>query len=106
MWVEDSNQVNFVVNSTNAGANDVNTHNQWKIVASGVKTHDTKMPSPTNENTTYPTIVYNYVLERHSGSHCASLLAPAFGEYHVNWDESRDFRKSLHVVLFLISSII
>ncbi|XP_001862562.2 neuronal acetylcholine receptor subunit beta-3 [Culex quinquefasciatus] len=85
MWVEDSNQVNFVVNSTNAGANDVNTHNQWKIVASGVKTHDTKMPSPTNENTTYPTIVYNYVLERHSGSHCASLLAPAFAIISINF---------------------
>ncbi|XP_055550908.1 neuronal acetylcholine receptor subunit beta-3-like [Wyeomyia smithii] len=81
MWAEHSNEVDFIVNGTSFGSEDTNTHNEWKILSMSVQKHQSPLPE---KNTTYPSLIYNYILERHSGSHCAVVLTPAFVMLAIN----------------------
>ncbi|XP_058447013.1 neuronal acetylcholine receptor subunit alpha-6-like [Malaya genurostris] len=74
MWAEHSNEVDFLANGTSLGSDETNSHNEWNILSTNVQKHDT----PLRDNQTYPSVLFNYVLERHSGSHCAIVLTPAF----------------------------
>ncbi|XP_058819507.1 neuronal acetylcholine receptor subunit beta-3-like [Topomyia yanbarensis] len=75
MWAEHSNEVDFIANGTSLGSEDTNSHNEWNIVSTAVQKHESPLADSSN---TYPSVIFNYILERHSGSHCAIILTPAF----------------------------
>lgn len=78
MWAEYANEVDFTADGMSFISNQTNSHNQWIITATNVSKHTD--PSDINGTTIYPSVVYNFILERHSGVHCAIILTPAFGK--------------------------
>lgn len=76
MWAEYANEVDFTADGMSFISNQTNSHNQWIITATNVSKHTD--PSDINGTTIYPSVVYNFILERHSGIHCAIILTPAF----------------------------
>ncbi|XP_062704739.1 neuronal acetylcholine receptor subunit alpha-2-like [Aedes albopictus] len=76
MWAEYANEVDFTADGMSFISNQTNSHNQWIITATNVSKHTD--PSDINGTTIYPSVVYNFILERHSGVHCAIILTPAF----------------------------
>ncbi|XP_053691843.1 acetylcholine receptor subunit alpha-like [Sabethes cyaneus] len=81
MWAEHSKEIDFVANETSFASEETNSHNEWKILSMSVQKYDSPLPE---KNTTYPSLIYNYILERHSGSHCAVVLTPAFVMVAIN----------------------
>lgn len=79
MWAEYSNEVDFTADGMSFISNQTNSHNEWLIVATNFTKHETDTTDG-NDTTKYPSVVYNFVLERHSGVHCAIILTPAFGK--------------------------
>ncbi|EAT43657.1 AAEL004923-PA [Aedes aegypti] len=77
MWAEYSNEVDFTADGMSFISNQTNSHNEWLIVATNFTKHETDTTDG-NDTTKYPSVVYNFVLERHSGVHCAIILTPAF----------------------------
>ncbi|XP_062551144.1 neuronal acetylcholine receptor subunit alpha-4-like [Armigeres subalbatus] len=77
MWAEYSKEVDFTADGISFISNQTNSHNEWLIVMTNVSKHES-ITADDNDTSTYPSVVYNFVLERHSGVHCAIILTPAF----------------------------
>ncbi|XP_055599760.1 acetylcholine receptor subunit alpha-like [Uranotaenia lowii] len=78
MWAETGNQVDLSSNGTSYGTGTTNVHNQWMIKKMKAEHHRSTMIDSSNRTTTYPTLVFNYLLERHSGTYWAMFITPAF----------------------------
>ncbi|XP_055639912.1 neuronal acetylcholine receptor subunit beta-3-like [Toxorhynchites rutilus septentrionalis] len=77
MWSEYSKEVNLLQNGSSLASDETNTHNQWKILSVATGRQEAVVISKT-ETLTYPSLIFRYILERHSGSHCAMILTPVF----------------------------
>lgn len=80
MWAEYSKEVDFTADGISFISNLTNSHNEWLIISTNASKHESITLEGNDSSTMYPSVVYNFVLERHSGAHCAVILTPAFGK--------------------------
>ncbi|KAL9706350.1 hypothetical protein quinque_009868 [Culex quinquefasciatus] len=71
-WMEHSDEVDFHSRVSYLWSHQTNANTQWRIVSSKVS----KQTFAGKGNVTYPTLVYDYVIERHSSFHLAALFTP------------------------------
>ncbi|XP_058816638.1 neuronal acetylcholine receptor subunit alpha-5-like [Topomyia yanbarensis] len=71
-WMESSSEVDFHSSVSWLGSSQTNAHIQWRVVSAKVS----REPLKSKDNQTYPVLIYDYVIERHSSFHLAALLTP------------------------------
>ena len=78
MWVDSSNKVKFTPITATLGDTETNSTSQWKIRKmswENAKSNNSPDRAP------HPIIIYNFIIERHSGIHSVFIITPAFGNY-------------------------
>ncbi|XP_062551147.1 neuronal acetylcholine receptor subunit alpha-5-like isoform X2 [Armigeres subalbatus] len=70
-WMEHAGEVDYQTRFACLGSEQSNMHTQWRVVSA-----KNSKKEATFNNATYPTLIYDYILERHSGFHLAGMLTP------------------------------
>lgn len=70
-WMEHAGEVDYHTRFACLGSEQSNLHTQWRVVSAKKIKKEISY-----NNVTYPTLMYDYVLERHSGIHLAGILTP------------------------------
>ncbi|XP_065089003.1 neuronal acetylcholine receptor subunit alpha-5-like [Ochlerotatus camptorhynchus] len=72
-WMEHAGEVDYHTRFASVGSVQSNQNTQWQVVSSKHSRNAT-----IHNNVTYPTLVYDYILERHSSFHVVGMLTPIF----------------------------
>lgn len=70
-WMEHAGEVDYHTRFACLGSEQSNMHTTWRVVSAKKLKKEI-----TYNNVTYPTLMYDYILERHSGIHLAGILTP------------------------------
>lgn len=68
-------ELNYVAAKSTVKSKEAAQHSQWKIVATFFRKNEGKYAS--SPNMTYPSMIYTFLIERHSAFHIATTFVPA-----------------------------
>ncbi|XP_055550907.1 neuronal acetylcholine receptor subunit alpha-5-like isoform X2 [Wyeomyia smithii] len=74
-WMESANEVDFHTTISWLGSAQSNTHIQWRVISAKASKQSV---NSSDDNHTYPVLIYDYIIERHSNFHMATVLTPIF----------------------------
>ncbi|XP_053693114.1 neuronal acetylcholine receptor subunit alpha-10-like [Sabethes cyaneus] len=74
-WMESASEVDFHSDLTWLGSTQSNDHIQWRVISAKTDKQSIKSIS---DNHSYPVLIYDYIIERHSNFHMATILTPIF----------------------------
>lgn len=94
--MESAAEVDFHSEGSLMLSSQANAHSQWRVVSA--KFSKQKQIGITI-NDTYPVLIFDYIIERHSSFHLAALLTPILSTYH---REVRLPMEPINVILFLV----
>lgn len=88
-WIHPGEHLNFTTKATTLKTELSKTNFDWKIVGAWIGSTDGKHNN--TKNATYPSMHYNFFLERHSASYTAIITVPAMREYCQCKQEETEF---------------
>lgn len=74
-WVHSGEEINFKIPETPVSLGDYVENGDWKLLKVEVVKKEGKFACCPNN--TYPSIVYRFIIERHSATHAATIIIPA-----------------------------
>lgn len=80
-WVHSGEEIDFKIPSTPVTMDDYVPNGDWNLVTVTVKKFDGHFNCcPDNS---YPSLNYNFVIERHSSTHAVTVVIPALGKFFI-----------------------
>lgn len=76
-WIHSGEHINFTTKATTVSTDDSRIHLEWKISSTWVQYMPGVYNFSSGDNSTYPSLFYAFVLERHSASFTAMITVPA-----------------------------
>lgn len=77
-WINTGEEINFVPAKNSVETTDSLLNHEWKLVSISMKKHDGSYACCPNQ--TFPSLRYNFILERHASIFTVYLLIPTIGE--------------------------
>lgn len=78
-WVNSGEEIDFKVMKSIITDDELSSQNlEWKLIRATYKRNPGNF---TETKQTYPSLTFSFLIERHSGSHAAIILIPAFGTF-------------------------
>lgn len=71
-WISSSEEIDFNSTFVYVAGNPWSQNNEWKMIQTGFR-----RLNPASKNNTYPTLLYSFLIQRHSAGHAAIILIPA-----------------------------
>lgn len=78
-WVHSGEEINFKIPETPVSLGDYVENGDWKLLKVEVVKKEGKFACCPNN--TYPSIVYRFIIERHSATHAATIIIPAISKF-------------------------
>ncbi|XP_055641398.1 neuronal acetylcholine receptor subunit alpha-2-like [Toxorhynchites rutilus septentrionalis] len=103
-WMESAAEVDFHSEASLLLSTQANAHSQWRMVSAKFS-KQSQMGKTTNA--TYPVLIYDYIMERHSSFHLAALLTPilliVFLNLFLTWLDTDSIERKLLLTVSVFS---